>query len=132
MFSTKLDRRGQQQADTAIIHPKEIGRSDPRKNAGCPENLPWARIRKRNDPCATQGRHGHDLGLDPAIHVLATGTGTAGNRVDARVEPAHDELRLVPIKTQQTIPVLGQPCERTGTNETAPIICLNTDHLTTH
>jgi hypothetical protein len=28
MFRTKFDRRGQQQADTAIIHPKEIGRSD--------------------------------------------------------------------------------------------------------
>jgi hypothetical protein len=25
--------------------------------------------------------------LDPAIHVLATDTGDAGNRVDARVKP---------------------------------------------
>ena len=38
-------------------------------------------------------------GLDPAIHVLATGTGDAGNRVDARVKPAHDDFQLVPIKT---------------------------------
>jgi hypothetical protein len=44
-------------------------------------------------------------GLDPAIHVLATGTGDAGNRVDARVKPAHDDLQLVPIKTQRPIPV---------------------------
>jgi hypothetical protein len=44
-------------------------------------------------------------GLDPAIHVLATGTGDAGNRVDARVKPAHDDLQLVPIKTQQPTPV---------------------------
>jgi len=35
-------------------------------------------------------------GLDPAIHVLVTGTGDAGNRVDARVKPAHDDLQLVP------------------------------------
>jgi hypothetical protein len=34
MFSTKFDQRGQQQIDTAIIHPKEIGRSNRRKNAG--------------------------------------------------------------------------------------------------
>jgi hypothetical protein len=39
-------------------------------------------------------------GLDPAIHVLATGTRDAGNRMDARVKPAHDDLQLVPIKTQ--------------------------------
>ena len=32
-------------------------------------------------------------GLDPAIHVLAAGTGDAGNRVDARVKPAHDDLQ---------------------------------------
>jgi hypothetical protein len=38
-------------------------------------------------------------GLDPAIHVLATGTGDAGNRVDARVKPAHDNFQSVPIKT---------------------------------
>ena len=44
-------------------------------------------------------------GLDPAIHVLLTGTGSAGNRVDARVKPAHDDLQLVPIKTQQPFPV---------------------------
>jgi peptide/nickel transport system permease protein len=44
-------------------------------------------------------------GLDPwafsprtrsvGIHVLATGTGDANNRVDARVKPAHDDLQLV-------------------------------------
>jgi hypothetical protein len=33
MFRTKFDRRGQQQADTAIIHPKEIGRSDHERTA---------------------------------------------------------------------------------------------------
>ena len=44
-------------------------------------------------------------GLDPVIHVLATGTGDAGNRVDARVKPAHDDLQLVPIKTEQAIPI---------------------------
>ena len=42
-------------------------------------------------------------GLDPAIHVLVTGTGDAGNRVDARVKPAHDDLQFVPIRTQQPI-----------------------------
>src|SRR5271169_5036138 len=44
-------------------------------------------------------------GLDLANNVLATGTGDTGNRVDARVKPAHDDLQLVPIKTQQPIPV---------------------------
>jgi hypothetical protein len=44
-------------------------------------------------------------GLDPAIRVLATGIGDAGDRVDARVKPAHDDLQLVPIKTQQPGPV---------------------------
>jgi hypothetical protein len=54
-------------------------------------------------------------GLDPwafsprtrsvGIDVLATGTGDANNRVDAQVKPAHDELQLVPIKTQHPIPV---------------------------
>ena len=54
-------------------------------------------------------------GLDPwafsprtrsvGIHVLATGPGDAGNRVDARVKPAHDDLQVVPVKTQQPIPV---------------------------
>ena len=39
------------------------------------------------------------------IHVLATGTGDADNRVDARVKPAHDDLQLVPIKTQHPVPV---------------------------
>jgi hypothetical protein len=38
--------------------------------------------------------------LDRAIHVLAIGTGDASNRVDTRVKPAHDDLQLVPIKTQ--------------------------------
>jgi hypothetical protein len=31
-------------------------------------------------------------GLDPAILVLATGASGRGNRVDARVKPAHDDL----------------------------------------
>jgi hypothetical protein len=31
-------------------------------------------------------------GLDPAIFVLATGASGPGNRVDARVKPAHDDL----------------------------------------
>jgi hypothetical protein len=31
-------------------------------------------------------------GLDPAIHVLATGSGRTDNRVDARVKPAHDDF----------------------------------------
>jgi len=44
-------------------------------------------------------------GLDSAIHVLVTGTDDAGNRVDTRVKPAHDDFQLVPIKTQQPIPV---------------------------
>src|SRR5271169_4128295 len=44
-------------------------------------------------------------GLDLANNVLATGTGDTDNRVDARVKPTHDDLQLVPIKTQQPIPV---------------------------
>ena len=44
-------------------------------------------------------------GLDPAIYVLATGTGNDRNRVDARVKPAHDDLRLARIKTPQPIHV---------------------------
>jgi hypothetical protein len=51
--------------------------------------------------------------LDPAIHVLATGTGDAGNRVDARIKPAHDDLPSAgSIKRQQPIPVPGQPCAK--------------------
>jgi hypothetical protein len=34
-------------------------------------------------------------GLVPAIYVLATSAGDAGKGVDARVKPAHDDLRLV-------------------------------------
>jgi hypothetical protein len=37
-------------------------------------------------------------GLDLAIHVLAKGAGGTGDRVDTRVEPAHDDFRLVPIE----------------------------------
>jgi hypothetical protein len=70
------------------------------------------RIRVRNDARAI----GIVMaGLDPwafspracpvGIHVLATGAGDAGNPVDARVKPAHDDLRLVPIKGQQPLPV---------------------------
>ena len=40
-------------------------------------------------------------GLDPAIHVVATSAGDGGKRVDARVEPAHDDLQLVTITIQQ-------------------------------
>jgi hypothetical protein len=58
-------------------------------------------------------------GLDPAIHVLATGTGDAGNHVDARVKPAHDELQLVPIKTQQPFPVPRTALRESG-NPGAP------------
>ena len=31
-------------------------------------------------------------GLDPAIHVLATGSSRTNNRMDARVKPAHDDF----------------------------------------
>ena len=41
-------------------------------------------------------------GLDPAIYVLVTGTGEAGNRVDARVKPAHDDLGLAPMQDTTT------------------------------
>ena len=59
-------------------------------------------------------------GLDPAIHVLVTGTGDAGNRVDARVKPAHDDLQLVPIKTQQPIPVPRTALQRLGNRRDLP------------
>src|SRR5215472_17414681 len=42
-------------------------------------------------------------GLDPAIHVLAASIGRDGERVDARVKPAHDDPRLVTIGTQQPV-----------------------------
>jgi len=42
-------------------------------------------------------------GLDPAIHVRATAADDAGHRVDAWVKPAHDDFRLVPIRTEQSI-----------------------------
>jgi hypothetical protein len=48
---------------------------------------------------------GLDQDLIRPSRSSATGTGAAGNRVDARVKPAHDDLQLVPIKTQQPIPV---------------------------
>ncbi len=41
-------------------------------------------------------------GLDPAIHACA---GVADNCVDARVKPAHDDLRLVLPETEQPISV---------------------------
>src|SRR5437667_3762749 len=44
-------------------------------------------------------------GLDPAIQAPATRAGDAGNRVDTRVKPAHDDLRLAPLKTRQPISV---------------------------
>jgi hypothetical protein len=52
-------------------------------------------------------------GLDPwafsprarsvGIHVVAPSAGDDGKRVDARVEPAHDELQLVAIKREQPL-----------------------------
>jgi hypothetical protein len=56
-------------------------------------------------------------GFDPAIHVRATDTGDAGKSVDARVKPAHDSLRLVPIKTQQPIPVPRTALRESGNLE---------------
>jgi hypothetical protein len=41
-------------------------------------------------------------GLDPAIHALTTTAGDIGNCVDARVKPAHDDLRLVPDQNRTT------------------------------
>jgi hypothetical protein len=53
------------------------------------ENPPRAWVRMRKYPL----RLGVVMaGLDPAISVLATGASGAGNRVDARVKPAHDDL----------------------------------------
>jgi hypothetical protein len=37
-------------------------------------------------------------GLDPAIHLRAMGRWKAGNCVDARVKPAHDDLWLLATK----------------------------------
>jgi hypothetical protein len=37
-------------------------------------------------------------GLDPAIHALAAGDDKPGDRMDARVNPAHDNLGLVPTQ----------------------------------
>jgi hypothetical protein len=47
--------------------------------------------------------------LDPAIHVLATGTGDAGNRVDARVKPAHDVFSWFRSRHNNPFPFPGQP-----------------------
>ncbi|MFL5265807.1 MAG: hypothetical protein ACJ8AH_04295 [Stellaceae bacterium] len=49
-------------------------------------------------------------GLDPAIQVRPTGNGAAGNCVDARVKPAHDDLRVVAVKQNTLNPFPGQPC----------------------
>jgi hypothetical protein len=43
----------------------------------------------------TDFREPHSRGLVPAIHARATTAGGADNRVDTRVEPAHDDLRLL-------------------------------------
>jgi hypothetical protein len=51
-------------------------------------------------------------GLDPAIHVLATGADGTGNPVDARVKPAHDDSWLVPSKPEQSITVLRTALRR--------------------
>jgi hypothetical protein len=53
-------------------------------------------------------------GLDPAIHALVTSAGDASNRMDARVKPAHDDLWLLAIETQQSNTVPRQPCARAG------------------
>jgi len=46
-------------------------------------------------------------GLEPAIHALAISTGDGGNRVDARVEPAHDKLQLITTEILQRVSVPG-------------------------
>jgi hypothetical protein len=48
--------------------------------------------------------------LDLATHVPATGASNASDRVDARVKPAHDDLRLVPLMTRKPICVPPTPC----------------------
>jgi hypothetical protein len=56
-------------------------------------------------------------GFGPAIHVLATDTGDAGNRVDARVKPAHDDLKFVPIRTHLPVPIPRTALRLRGNDE---------------
>jgi hypothetical protein len=56
-------------------------------------------------------------GLDPAIRVLVTGTGDAGNRVDARVKPAYDDLQLFRTRDNNPFLFTGQPCAAAGIQE---------------
>jgi hypothetical protein len=44
-------------------------------------------------------------GLDPAIHVLARSIDGTGNRVDARVKPAHDGFWLGSAQDTQPITI---------------------------
>jgi hypothetical protein len=53
-------------------------------------------------------------GLDPAIHVLATSIDGTGNRVDARVNPAHDGFGWALRKTRNPLPFPRQPCAKAG------------------
>src|SRR5438552_2232765 len=52
--------------------------------------------------------------LDRAIYVPATRPGDAGNRVDARVKPAHDGLRLAWLSTRQPISVPRKALRESG------------------
>jgi len=56
-------------------------------------------------------------GLDPAIQVRETGAGDAGNPVDARVMPAHDDPWLVLVKTQQPISIPRTALRLRGNDE---------------
>jgi hypothetical protein len=47
--------------------------------------------------------------LEAATHVPATGAGNSRDRMDARVKPAHDDLRLVPLKTRNPLGFPGHP-----------------------
>jgi hypothetical protein len=43
--------------------------------------------------------------LDPAIHALETGNGETTNRVNARVNSAHDDFWWVPIRQVEDLSV---------------------------
>jgi hypothetical protein len=68
-------------------------------------------------------------GLVPAIHARATTAGGADNRVDTRVEPAHDDLRLL-VKIRNLLLVPGQPCGRAESRllRVASIVCPRQQH----
>ena len=44
---------------------------------------------------------------DPAIHAFASRAAGIGNRVDARIKPAHDDLRLSPDQDTSPLPFLN-------------------------